>query len=79
MVHFETEADKIGDGLDLGCERDVKTDLRFLLSVVNSGGVYWDIECWEVGEVTCGVVESSVTFHIGIRWLLDSQVEMLKR
>lgn len=42
MVHFETEADRIGDGLGMGCEteRDVKTDLRFLLSVVNSGDVY---------------------------------------
>lgn len=31
------------------------------------------------GEVICGLMESSVAFHIGFRWLLDSQVEMLNR
>lgn len=40
-MHFEAKANRIGDGLDVGREREGDTrPLGFLLSVLHSGGIY---------------------------------------
>lgn len=42
VAYFEAKADRIGDGLDAGCERYVKANLWGFYSddVLNSGGIY---------------------------------------
>lgn len=74
--YFEGNADRIGNGLDVGCERKryVKADLWVFCSnnVLSSGGIYWDVEDWGGGEWFVVLQESWVTFYMGFKCLLDS-------
>lgn len=40
VTYFEAKADRIGDGLDAGCERYVNLWGFYSDDVLNSGGIY---------------------------------------